>query len=210
MSPPPSVSVCSEAPTYTEDGGDNHAGVVNRDMSDAMFVVVMENLLSTLRIRGLVHRRRKPPSAIRRRPTAPQDSRQYSFGMIGTGCMRSQIRRRPSDYVGRSEQPSPVRDGDQKPGIIVGCSALKEASEYSGIRSVGMSEALQASDMPTDRMMKHEGHFMKAAMLDSQLKTLERPENKEGVATVSIEWLIEDHVRKMVRALEYGEEQQHH
>jgi gluconokinase len=58
-----------------------------------------------------------------------------------------------------------------------------------------------------DRMMKRQGHFMKAEMLDSQLRTLESPENEEGVVTVSIEWSTEDQVREVVRALEDGEGQ---
>ncbi|KAG1816155.1 uncharacterized protein BJ212DRAFT_1299972 [Suillus subaureus] len=98
--------------------------VVNRGMSDAIFVVVMTQAASL----GFAK--------------WPSGTFSVSLGMI-TGCMWSQRRRSPSDYVGRSGQPSPVK-------------------EYS-----------------TDRMM--------AAMLDSQLKTLESPENEEGVATVSID-----------------------
>ncbi|KAG1752905.1 P-loop containing nucleoside triphosphate hydrolase protein [Suillus lakei] len=119
--------------------------------------------------------------------------------------------------------PSPARDENQKPGIIIACSALKE-SYRSVLRGETLSEAevlnhlgklptwfayMKGSrEVLTDRMMKRQGHFMKAAMLDSQLKTLESPENEEGVVTVSIEWSTEDQVREVVRVLEDGGEGQ--
>ncbi|KAG1890182.1 hypothetical protein F4604DRAFT_1709108 [Suillus subluteus] len=115
--------------------------------------------------------------------------------------------------------PSPVRDEDQKPGILIACSALK-GSYRSVLRGETLSEAEESKHsgkLPTcfvymkgsrevlmDRMMRRQGHFMKAEMLDSQLKTLESPENEEGVVTVSIEWSTEDQVREVVRALEDG------
>lgn len=123
--------------------------------------------------------------------------------------------------LGRSGQPSPVRDEDQKPGIIIACSALK-GSYRSVLRGETRSEAegwKHSGKLPTwfvymkgsrellmDRMMKRQGHFMKAEMLDSQLKTLESPENEKGVVTVLIEWSTEDQVREVVRALEDGAE----
>lgn len=118
--------------------------------------------------------------------------------------------------VGRERQPSPVREEDKKSGIIVACSSLKEA-----YRSVLRGETLSEGELPKhlgelrtyfvymkgsrevlmDRMTKRQGHFMKAAMLDSQLNTLESPENEEGVVTVSIGWSTEDQVRQVVRVL---------
>jgi len=105
---------------------------------------------------------------------------------------------------------------DKKLGIIVACSSLKKT-----YRSVLRGESLSEGEMLkhsrgirtyfvymkgsrevlVDRMMKRQGHFMKAAMLDSQLATLESPENEEGVVTVSIGWSTEDQVREVVRAL---------
>ncbi|OJA19615.1 hypothetical protein AZE42_03860 [Rhizopogon vesiculosus] len=105
---------------------------------------------------------------------------------------------------------------DKKFGIIIACSSLKKA-----YRSVLRGETPSEGEMPkhsggirtcfvymkgsrevlVDRMMKRQGHFMKAAMLDSQLTTLESPENEEGVVTVSIGWSTEDQVREVVRAL---------
>jgi gluconokinase len=117
---------------------------------------------------------------------------------------------------------SPVRDEDQKLGIIIACSALKgsyrsvlrgetvseaEASKYSGKLPTCFVYMKGSREVLMDRMMRRQGHFMKAEMLDSQLRTLESPENEEGVVTVSIEWSTEDQVREVVRALEDGEGQ---
>jgi gluconokinase len=46
-----------------------------------------------------------------------------------------------------------------------------------------------------DRMLKRQGHFMKAKMLDSQLQTLESPEGEDGVVVVSMERPIDDQVK---------------
>ncbi|KAG0700861.1 P-loop containing nucleoside triphosphate hydrolase protein [Suillus ampliporus] len=127
----------------------------------------------------------------------------------------------------QEDQPSSTRDKDKKPGIIIACSALK-----GSYRSVLRGEALLDSEaevsdrsggLPTwfvymkgsrevlmDRMTRRQGHFMKAAMLDSQLKTLESPESEERVVTVSIEWSTEDQVRAVVQALRGGGEGQQH
>jgi len=118
--------------------------------------------------------------------------------------------------VRRGIQPNPVRDEGEKPGIIVACSSLKEA--YRSVlrgRTPSGTELPKHSDLRTyfvymkgskevlmDRMTKRQGHFMKAAMLESQLDTLESPENEEGVVTVSVEWSTEDQVREVVSALE--------
>ncbi|KAG1751467.1 P-loop containing nucleoside triphosphate hydrolase protein [Suillus paluster] len=108
------------------------------------------------------------------------------------------------------------RDEDKKPGIIIACSALKgsyrsvlrgetlseaETSKHSGKLRTWFVYMKGSREVLMDRMTKRQGHFMKAAMLDSQLKTLENPENEEGVVTVSIEWSTEDQVREVVGAL---------
>ncbi|TFK44164.1 P-loop containing nucleoside triphosphate hydrolase protein [Crucibulum laeve] len=46
-----------------------------------------------------------------------------------------------------------------------------------------------------DRMQKRPGHFMKASMLDSQLRTLESPEDEEGVVVVELTQTTEEQVR---------------
>jgi gluconokinase len=50
-------------------------------------------------------------------------------------------------------------------------------------------------DALMDRMLKRQGHFMKANMLDSQLQTLESPEGEHDVMVISMEGEIEDQVR---------------
>jgi gluconokinase len=121
--------------------------------------------------------------------------------------------------LGCSGQPSPARDEDQKSGIIIACSALKgsyrsvlrgeilsgaEGSKHSGKLPTWFVYMKGSREVLMDRMMKRQGHFMKAEMLDSQLKTLESPENEKGVVTVLIEWSTEDQVQEVVRALEDG------
>ncbi|KIJ67745.1 hypothetical protein HYDPIDRAFT_83897, partial [Hydnomerulius pinastri MD-312] len=122
--------------------------------------------------------------------------------------------------VGRGRQPSPLRDEERRPGIIMACSALKKQyrtvlrGQDSSSSSSGASK-LDAFSLPTyfvymkgdkdvlmDRMKNRKGHFMKAGMLESQLNTLESPEGEPGVVTVSVEWSTEDQVREIVRVLD--------
>lgn len=56
-------------------------------------------------------------------------------------------------------------------------------------------------DILMDRMEKRPGHFMKASMLDSQLKTLESPVEEEGVVVVSLQDKTEDQVKAAVEGL---------
>jgi len=109
-------------------------------------------------------------------------------------------------------QPGSVGGEARKPGIIIACSSLKRA-----YRSVLRGETLPeeepgnlrtyfvymkgSREVLMDRMTQRQGHFMKVAMLDSQLNTLETPETEEGVVTVSIGWSTEDQVRHVVKAL---------
>jgi gluconokinase len=46
-----------------------------------------------------------------------------------------------------------------------------------------------------DRMLKRQGHFMKANMLESQLQTLESPEGEDGVVVVPMEGHLEEQVK---------------
>jgi len=102
-------------------------------------------------------------------------------------------------------------------GVVVACSALKKS--YRNIlrgyaRAEDMPEYVENPHLdilPTyfvfikgekgalmDRMLKRQGHFMEAKMLDSQLQTLESPEGEHDVVIISMEGVIEDQVR-MVR-----------
>lgn len=53
-------------------------------------------------------------------------------------------------------------------------------------------------DVLVTRMQTRKGHFMKAGMLESQLNTLESPEDEPGVVTVSAEMSTEEQVRTVV------------
>ncbi|KAH7919285.1 carbohydrate kinase [Leucogyrophana mollusca] len=106
-------------------------------------------------------------------------------------------------------------------GIIIACSALKK-SYREVLRGAEKPGALppdlatpHSQELPTyfvymkggkgvlmDRMQKRKGHFMKAKMLESQLATLESPEEEEGVVTVPIEWSTEEQVKEIQEALE--------
>jgi gluconokinase len=105
--------------------------------------------------------------------------------------------------------------------LIVACSALKKSYRdvlrgippHATPHDLPQSEEAEASDGPAlstffvfidgsrslleERMNARQGHFMKTAMLDSQLKTLEPPNTtgEENVITVYLEDHIDDQVR---------------
>ncbi|KAJ7217731.1 P-loop containing nucleoside triphosphate hydrolase protein [Mycena pura] len=105
-------------------------------------------------------------------------------------------------------------------GVVVACSALRRAyrdilrgfdvgaggadPDAQGARTVlptyfvfidGSREVL------LERMLKRNGHFMKATMLDSQLTTLEDPRSEEGVVVLSVQDTTQTQVEKAVGAL---------
>lgn len=97
-------------------------------------------------------------------------------------------------------------------GVVVACSALKKSYRNilrGHITALNMPEQLQPPDtLPTyfvfikgerdvlmDRMLKRQGHFMKANMLESQLQTLESPEGEDGVVVVPMEEHLEEQVK---------------
>ncbi|KIK69099.1 hypothetical protein GYMLUDRAFT_214083 [Collybiopsis luxurians FD-317 M1] len=111
-------------------------------------------------------------------------------------------------------------------GLVVGCSSLKKyyrdilrgrRKEVGGTDERVLPEHLEPPSkekLPTyfvfikgsrelllDRMTKRKGHFMKASMLDSQLETLESPEEEEGVVTVDAEDSTEVQVNKAMEGL---------
>lgn len=235
-------SVYPEAPKYSEDRGGNHAAVdfdssvesrprVDRNISDAIFLVVMgvsgtgkstlgAALSKALRLPFIdgddLHPQSNVDKMARGEPLTDTD-RQPWLETIRRTAVSSILSQLGDDYG--LHVSSPVRDEDQRPGIIIACSALKgsyrsvlrgetlleaEASKYSGKLPTCFVYMKGSREVLMDRMMKRQGHFMKAEMLDSQLKTLESPDNEGGVVAVSIEWSTEDQVRGVVRALEDG------
>jgi gluconokinase len=90
-------------------------------------------------------------------------------------------------------------------GVVVACSALKKyyrdilrgTRKPKSLKDTSNVKPPESRNLPTyfvfikgergvllKRMETREGHFMKAAMLDSQLSTLENPEGEEGVVTI--------------------------
>ncbi|KAG6916024.1 hypothetical protein DXG01_008793 [Tephrocybe rancida] len=108
-------------------------------------------------------------------------------------------------------------DGDtaSSPGVVITCSSLKhyyreilrgrrtvEGSTQPRISAKTYFVFIEGSrDVLMERMEKRPGHFMKASMLDSQLKTLESPVGEEGVVVVSVEDSTEEQVRQAVARL---------
>ena len=82
-----------------------------------------------------------------------------------------------------------------KDGVIASCSALKRSyrerlSNVSGIPI--LYNYLDGSrEILIKRMNSRKNHYMPSSLLDSQLDTLEKPENDEVAMTVSIEKSID-------------------
>ena len=78
--------------------------------------------------------------------------------------------------------------------VVVACSALKRA--YRDLLVHGRSDVrivfLDGSQaLIADRLGQRKGHFMPPGLLDSQFKTLERPQADEHPITVSIDAPVE-------------------
>jgi gluconokinase len=73
-------------------------------------------------------------------------------------------------------------------GAVASCSALRLVYRDRLRRAVGPSLRFVLIDLPRSvlesRMAERPGHFMPAALLDSQLRTLEPPVNEADVLTV--------------------------
>ncbi|OAX36570.1 carbohydrate kinase [Rhizopogon vinicolor AM-OR11-026] len=209
----------------------NNKPLANQDISDAIFLVVMgvsgtgKSTLGNALSKALhipfvdgddLHPQSNVAKMSRCEPLTDAD-RQPWLETIRKTAPDTIIPQAEMEKTLSENECSTVGQGeDKKLGIIVACSSLKKT-----YRSVLRGESLSEGEMLkhsggirtyfvymkgsrevlVDRMMKRQGHFMKAAMLDSQLATLESPENEEGVVTVSIGWSTEDQVREVVRAL---------
>ncbi|KAI6000570.1 P-loop containing nucleoside triphosphate hydrolase protein [Pisolithus albus] len=106
-------------------------------------------------------------------------------------------------------------------GVIIACSALKKTYRdvLRGLTRPSLSPCEDPSephavtiqtwfvflkgskDTLMDRMQKRQGHFMKAQMLESQLDTLESPEDESRVITVPIECSTDEQVRLVLSEL---------
>lgn len=109
-------------------------------------------------------------------------------------------------------------------GVVLSCSALKKYYRdiLRGVRKPGskgqtLPHHLQSAnpdvlrtyfvfidgsrEVLRERIEKRPGHFMKASMLDSQLRTLESPVDEEGVVVISLEATTEDQVKVALEGL---------
>ncbi|TWF53423.1 gluconokinase [Neorhizobium alkalisoli] len=84
---------------------------------------------------------------------------------------------------------------DQGKSVVATCSSLKRAYRDRLRKAAGGKLYFVflkgAEDLLSRRMGERKGHFMPAALLQSQLATLESPEGEEGVVTVDIDASIE-------------------
>lgn len=102
------------------------------------------------------------------------------------------------------------RVADAGSHIIIACSALKRS--YRDILMHGRHDAqiifLDGSrDLIASRLAKRKGHYMPAALLDSQFSALEAPAPDERVITVSIDATVDAIVDDIVGKLDalFGE-----
>ncbi len=90
-------------------------------------------------------------------------------------------------------------------GKVVACSALKLAYRHQ-IRAI-VPDVLfifldGTSDLIRERMAMRQGHFMQLSLLDSQLRTLEKPTSEEkNVIAISIDNSIDSIVAQIVSAI---------
>jgi len=105
-------------------------------------------------------------------------------------------------------------------GVMVTCSSLKKyyrdilRGAYKPGKVPEHLDPVAPETMPTyfvyikeevdllkQRIAGREGHFMKAGMLDSQMKTLESPEGEEGVVVVPLDATTEEQVKIALQQL---------
>ena len=82
-------------------------------------------------------------------------------------------------------------EADKNGGVICGCSALRRVYRTHLIEHIGLPVVFVLLDGSRDllhaRMSARTDHYMPASLLDSQLATLERPDDDEPAFAVSID-----------------------
>ena len=131
------------------------------------------------------------------------------------------VRRTAEDVTAQKQNGVERKDGQKSgtTGVVISCSALKKYYReiLRGNPSPSSESKLSTSNADSlstyfvfikgsrsillERMEKRPGHFMKAGMLDSQLRTLESPEGEDGVVVVSVDDSTEEQVRQASEAL---------
>ena len=99
----------------------------------------------------------------------------------------------------------PLDENEKHSGRVVACSALKLTyrerirSQVPAVRFVFLDGA---PDLIRSRMAARTAHFMQLDLLDSQLRTLERPTaNEQNVITVDIVHPIDHLLRQVTQAM---------
>ncbi len=112
----------------------------------------------------------------------------------------------PQTNIAKMSAGTPLNDDDRWPwldrigeilanhaesGIVLTCSSLKKVYRDRLRAAAGGRLAFVFLDgskaLLTQRMGNREGHFMPTSLLESQLATLERPDQEIGVVVVSID-----------------------
>jgi gluconokinase len=128
----------------------------------------------------------------------------------------------PASNVEKMSKGIPLTDEDRMPwldligerlhakvkrheGVVITCSALKK-SYRDRLRAAAGGHLFFAylegsKALLTKRMGERKGHFMPAALLESQLGTLEVPTGEPGVVTVNIDNTVHGIVDAAVEAL---------
>ena len=117
---------------------------------------------------------------------------------------------RIANYLANSEQNPSV-----KAGAIVACSALKRIYRDRIRQQAGPVVFLfldGTPDLIKQRMQDRKGHYMQAGLLDSQLKTLEKPSADESdVIALSINQAVSDLLENaMAKLVAYQEDSLRH
>jgi len=100
-----------------------------------------------------------------------------------------------------------VRATTETGGIVVACSALKRAYRdrlRAATPSLRVVHLTAATDVIRRRLEARTGHFMPAALLDSQLATLEPPGADERPIVVEVSRPVDAVVATIVAALDGG------
>ncbi len=108
----------------------------------------------------------------------------------------------PAANIAKMQRGEPLSDADRwpwldlvgkalKPGVILGCSALKRTYRARIAETAGgpvwFVHLAGSKDLIAGRMAARSGHFMPLALLDSQFATLEPPAPDENAITVGID-----------------------
>jgi gluconokinase len=127
----------------------------------------------------------------------------------------------PQTNIAKMSMGTPLTDEDRWPwldrigeilaahaseGIVLTCSSLKKSYRNRLRSAAGKNLAFVFLDgskaLLTQRMGSREGHFMPTSLLESQLATLERPDDEIGVVTVNIDNTPDDITRLAIANLQ--------